>query len=92
MRDPGGASGPILAALLAEELWLRWNEEGLFNPASGLHLRETFFAASAAETAQGLRNYLGREPSWSAVPGPEGWPELRGEAPAGPAWRRRVLR
>lgn len=92
VRDPGGASGPILAALLAEELWLRWNEEGLFNPASGLHLRETFFAASAAETAQGLRNYLGREPSWSAAPGPEGWPELRGEAPAGPEWRRRVLR
>jgi Zn-dependent oligopeptidase len=91
VRDPVGASGPLLAALLAEELWQRWSEEGLFNPASGMHLRETFFSASAAQTAQGLRNYLGREPSWSVLPAPEGWPVLRGEAPAGPAWRRRVL-
>jgi Zn-dependent oligopeptidase len=91
VRDPAGASGPVLAALLAEELWRRWNEEGLFNPAAGMHLRETFFSASAAQTAQGLRNYLGREPSWSVLPAPEGWPVLRGEAPAGPAWRRRVL-
>ncbi|MBI5240081.1 MAG: hypothetical protein HY926_06385 [Elusimicrobia bacterium] len=91
VRDPAGASGPLLAALLAEELWRRWNEEGLFNPAAGMHLRATFFGASAAEAAQGLRNYLGREPSWEATPAPEGWPELRGEAPAGPAWRRRVL-
>jgi thimet oligopeptidase len=91
VRDPAGASGPLLAAVLAEGLWRRWNEEGLFNPAAGMHLRETLLEASAAGAAQGLRNYLGREPSWDETPAPEGWPELRGEAPVGPPWRRRVL-
>jgi Zn-dependent oligopeptidase len=91
VRDPGGASGRVLGALLSEEIWRRWVEEGLFNPASGQHLRETLFAAPAAELGQSLRNYLGREPSWDVEPGPEAWPVVPGEGAQGPAWRRRVL-
>jgi thimet oligopeptidase len=95
VRDGAGASGPVLAALLAEELWRRWDEEGLFNPASGRHLRETIFAVGAEDAARGLHNFLGRDPGYDATPAPEAWPaaeEQDGQAADfGPPWRRRLI-
>jgi oligopeptidase A len=96
VQNGAGAAARVLAALLAEEFWRRWGEEGLFNPEAARHLRETFLAAGAAQTAQAVRNYLGREPTWDAVPPALAWPAGAAQdaeaATSGPPWRRRLLR
>jgi len=94
-RGDFGATDGIVARLLAEELWQRWSEEGLFNPAACRHLRETFLTAGAGSEARSLRNYLGREPDFRAVSEPVSRPVISGESLpqeiSGPPWRRRLV-
>ena len=96
VKNGAKTSDPLLAALLAEELWRRWDEEGLFNPAAGRHLRDALLTAGAMDTPQALRNYLGHDPVWKGTPDPSFLPAqtLRSDEPAGagPSWRRRWLR
>lgn len=95
VRDPGGASDAISARFYAEAIWRRLQDEGLFNPVAGRHLRETLFQAGAGEEAQRLRNFLGRTSRLDSLPDPTAWPLPDWDAPVpedrGSLPRRQIL-
>ncbi|MFA6002572.1 MAG: M3 family metallopeptidase [Elusimicrobiota bacterium] len=95
VQSPAGLSDALLSRIYAEAVWQRLQEEGLLNPVTGRHLRETLLRPGAGEEAQRLRNFLGRIPGYGLLPDPAAWPLPDWDAPAPAARdslpRRRLL-